>query len=154
MRRSLPVLAAVAVAVVATSTSGTASADPVTVRDVVTYSALGLGAVAIAVGIGETAHATSLDSQDTDDRRQVPVTVTNVCNAQDNAAAAAACKAQNDSSSAWTAAWVAYGTGLALAATGVVLLLTKPHATTTTGQVDVTPAVTPRTAGLQLRIAF
>ena len=30
----------------------------------------------------------------------------------------------------------------------------EPHPATTTGQVDVTPSVSPRTAGLQLRVAF
>lgn len=153
MGRSVAIPVAVAAAVVATSLPRTASADPITVRDVVTYSALGLGAIAIGVGIGETAHATSLDSQNETDRQQVPVTVINVCNS-DSAAAQAACKSQNDSSSAWTAAWVAYGTGLALVGAGVVLLLTKPHAATTTGQVDATPAVSAHTAGLQLRLAF
>lgn len=146
-------MVAVTLAVAVTSAPRVASADPVTVRDVVTYSAFGLAAVAVAVGIGESVHAYSLDSQNEKDQAQVPVTVVNVCNSS-IPAAADACRTQNDASNAWTIASVAYVAGLAFATTGLVLLLTKPHAAAKAGSVDVTPAVSPRTAGLQLRIAF
>jgi hypothetical protein len=77
-----------------------------------------------------------------------------VCSVPTNAAATAACQANKDSSTAWTAAWIGYGAAAALATTGVVLLLTRPRETTSTGRLDVTPAVSPRGAGIDLRLAF
>jgi hypothetical protein len=156
-------LAAAGFALVVTLAARGASADPpvdppnqegTTARDVVAYSSLGLGAAALVVGIVETTRWVSLDNQAQTDRQQVPATVTDVCASQVNGAAADACQKGKDAGSADTIAWIAYGSALALGTTGIVLLLTKPHATSDGGKVAVTPAVSPRGGGLQLRIAF
>jgi hypothetical protein len=165
--RSPKLAAAVLVALLATASTRAAQADPpasapkqdqqpegTTTRDVVAYTLVGLGGAALVVGIAETVHATSLSNQGQTDRQQVPASVTDVCSVQTNPSAAAACQANKDSSSAWTAAWIGYGAAAALATTGVVLLLTRPHQPASAGRVDVTPAVSLRSAGIDLRVAF
>lgn len=158
------------IVVVAAVTPATARADPAavhaastptrtptkqrpTVRDAVASGALGAGALAVIVSIGETAHAVSLGSRANEERSGVPATVIDVCATQNSQNAVAACEDSKRAQSAWTTAWVAYGAGRALAATGIVLLVTRPHAETS-GGVDVAPALEPRGAGLRVRLVF
>lgn len=164
MRLHHSVVLAVAAAL-ASSVAGTAHADPpatqepshesVSARDVVAYTALGLGAAALAVGIAETVHWNSVTAEGHAAQSQVPTSVHDACASQVSAAAATLCQDSKEASTSWTVALVSYGAAAALATTGVVLLLTRPHdATTQAGQVDVAPAVSQRSAGLQLRLAF
>jgi hypothetical protein len=163
MRIHHPIVVAVACAL-ASFVVGTAHADPpatqpardgVSARDVVAYTTLGLGAAALIVGAAETVHYFSLAQDGDSARAQVPVSVHDACANQVSAAAANLCQDSKDASTAWTVALIGYGSAAALATTGIVLLLTRSHDTTSNGgRVDVTPAVSQRSAGLQLRLSF
>jgi hypothetical protein len=148
----------------APSLAGIAHADPpakesahegVSARDVVAYTALGLGAAALAFGVAETVHWYSVYEDGRSLQGQLPASVHNACDDQGSATAAKLCQDSKDTSSAWTLAMVGYGSSAVLATTGFVLLLTRPHDTTSnSGHLDVTPAVSQRSAGVQLRLSF
>ncbi len=148
----------------AASAAGTALADPpaqepshegVSARDVVAYTALGLGAAALAVGIAETVHWNAVTGDAHAAQSEVPSSVHDACSNQVSPAAATLCQDSKDATTSWTVALVGYGAAAALATTGIVLLVTRPKdATTQAGRLDVAPAVSQRSAGVQLRLSF
>ena len=71
-----------------------------------------------------------------------------------NATAADACQKSKEGTTSSLIAGIAYGSAAALATTGIILLLTRPKATPEAGHVDVTPSVSARSAGVQLRVSF
>ena len=159
--RTAPKLAAIAVALMTTLSARGAMADPPTdppkqdgvpARDVVAYTALGLGAAALAVGIAETAQYFSQASGAESDLRSF--TGPNACAEQANATAQDACQKSKDATTSSLIAGIAYGSSVALATTGIILLLTRSKATPEAGHVDVTPSVSARSAGMQLRVTF
>jgi hypothetical protein len=164
MRIRHRIVVAAAAAALVSSVGGIAHADPpakesahegVAARDVVAYTALGLGAAALVFGVAETVHWYSVDQDGRSVASQVPSSVHNACADQVSAAAATLCQDSKDTSTAWTLALIGYGSAAALATTGIVLLVTRPHDTTSnSGRLDVTPAVSQRSAGVQLRLSF
>jgi hypothetical protein len=165
MRFSHPFIVAAATAL-ACSVGGIAHADPpapaqesahegVSARDVVAYTFLGLGAAALVFGVAETVHWYSVYEDGHDAQSQVASSVTNACSDQVSPAASRLCQDSKDVSTAWPLALIGYGSAAALATTGLVLLVTRPHDTTSNaGHLDVTPAVSQRSAGVQLRLSF
>jgi len=159
--RTLVVAAAIALA---SSVGGIAHADPpapesahegVSARDVVAYTALGLGAAALVFGVAETVHWYSVWEDGRSVQAQLSSSVRNACNDQVSPAASTLCQDSKDVSTSWTLALIGYGSAAALATTGIVLLVTRPHDNTSNaGHLDVTPAVSQRSAGVQLRLSF
>jgi hypothetical protein len=156
-----PKLAAIAIALLTTLSARGAMADPpvgppkqdvVPARDVVAYTVLGFGAAALVVGIAETAQYFSLANGAQSDLRTF--TGSSACAEQLNAAALDACQKSKDAATASLIAGIAYGSAAALATTGIILLLTRPKATPEAGHVDLTPSVSARSAGVQLRVSF
>jgi hypothetical protein len=161
---------AVAAAVALTSSvAGIAHADPpapappqqpahdgVSARDVVAYTALGLGAAALVFGVAETIHWYSAYEDGHNLQSQVSSSNVDACTNQVTPAAAALCRDSKDVSASYPLALIGYGAAAALGTTGLVLLLTRPHDTTSNnaGHVDVAPSVSQRSAGLQLRLTF
>src|SRR4029077_18811696 len=115
-------------------------------RTVIAYSALAVGAASIVVSGIEVANWISDNNKSSDDRKQVPKTVTDVCANPVNLFAQDACNRSKDAVTSSTLAWVLGGIGAGLVTTGVVLMLTDhsssaPEEEHSSSLVEVLPAI-------------
>lgn len=101
--------------------------DP-TARKVIAASAIGFGAISLGIWIAQLAKISSLRDDQTAQLQSVPSGVDPCAVSPSSAyfaAGHAACSREDDISGARASGWVAFGFGLALVTTGVVLLVTE-----------------------------
>jgi hypothetical protein len=144
------------------------SSKPFPVRKVIAYSALGVGVALLAVGGIEMAAWFSDKNTNESNRANIPSTITDACSVTDGglpyyAAAKNACNASEDAKSHSALAWGLGLGGLAVAGTGVVLLLTDHGSTDASsgslpaahvGRFAVTPMLGPQGGGMRLKLNF
>jgi hypothetical protein len=128
------------------------------VRKIAAYTAIGVGGASMIIGVVEGFHFLSLKSDLDGDRGNVSSNVTDVCQDLSTNAAIDACQKYKDAKSARILEWVFLGVGAALVTGGVVLLVTDHSsddaAKDKAGAFKVLPHVGPRSAGLDLHVAF
>jgi hypothetical protein len=134
-----------------------------TARTALAYSTLAAGVGFMAASAVEAANWLSDKNTSTDDRKLVPASVTDVCAEPLNPAAVDACNKSRDAVNASTLGWIFGGAGLALVATGVILLTTE-HASKEGGGPEtsraasprllLSPSVGPRAGALHVRVTF
>ena len=100
----------------------------------------------------------------TNDRQQIPRSVTDVCADMTRPQSLDACTKGKDAVTASTLAWIFSGVGAVLAGTGVVLLATDHHSTeaesregprtATKARFELLPAIEPRSGSLDVRVRF
>jgi hypothetical protein len=130
------------------------------------YSAIVAGAGFLVAGGIEALNWVSDSNASSNDRQQIPRSVTDVCNDQ-APAAVDACAKSKDATSVSTLGWVFAGAGAVLLGAGIVLVVsdhgpsedksasaTRGAAGATVAAVRVVPSVGPRAGALQLRIDF
>jgi hypothetical protein len=149
----------------ATATPGDqAPHAPFPTRKVLAYTAIVAGA-GLLVASGVEAGAWVSDSNASqDDRKKVPSNVTDVCADEVNSAALDACHRSKDATTVSTLSWIFGAAGVALATTGIVLLVTG-HDSSDGGRdavtakapkprVDVLPMLGTRAGAVDLRVTF
>lgn len=131
-------------------------------RTAVAYSAIAIGAgLLVASGI-EAALWVGDDNSSTQDRKQVPSTVTDVCADQLSLQAQDACSKSKDAVNASTLAWVFAGGGAAFAVAGIWLLATEhpstesrdPASASRAPRVELLPALQAKSGSLALLLKF
>lgn len=127
-------------------------------RTVLAYSALAVGAALIVVSGVEAANWISDNNKSSDDRKQVPKSVTDVCAEPVNIYAQDACNRSKDAVTSSTLAWVFGAMGAGLVATGVVLMVTDhasaPQEDGSANHVRLMPALGAHGGGVDLRVRF
>jgi hypothetical protein len=101
--------------------------DP-TARKVIAASAIGFGAIGLGIWVAQLARISPLRDEQSAALQSVPAGV-DACSVSPSASyfapARAACDREESIDGTRTSAWVAFGFGLALVTTGVVLLVTE-----------------------------
>jgi hypothetical protein len=134
-------------------------------RKIVAWSAIVVGAGALVVGTVEGIRFLGLKDDLNANRNHVDRSVTDVCAPEQagNPYAVDACSQFKDAKSARTLGLLFGGVGVALAATGVILLVTdhpkEPAADVAKREpikprVDLTPSLSPKYGGLDLHVTF
>jgi hypothetical protein len=128
------------------------------------YTALALGAGLLVVGAAEAADWLGDSNRSTNDRQQIPRSVTDVCADMTRAQSLDACTKGKDAITASTLAWIFSGVGAVLAGTGVVLLATEHRSSETENKeaaraptmprFELLPAIEPRSGSLDVRVRF
>ncbi|HEY8090668.1 MAG TPA: hypothetical protein VIF09_22555, partial [Polyangiaceae bacterium] len=140
------------------------SHTPFPTRKVLAYTAIVAGAgllVASGVEVGAWVNDSNASQND---RKQVPSNVTDVCADEVNSAALDACHRSKDATTVSTLGWVFGAAGVALATTGIVLLVTGHDSSdggrdaVTAGpskpRVDILPMIGTRAGVVDLRVTF
>jgi hypothetical protein len=132
---------------------------PVDTRKWLGYGGIAVGATLLVVGAIEMGRWVD-DSRTSDQQRAlVPSSITDVCKAQGNAAAAAACQTARSQQTAAILAWVFSLAGVAFAGAGTYLLVTsapqgdRPQ-NAARAPVEIVPTIGPQTRSLDLRVTF
>jgi hypothetical protein len=128
-------------------------------RKLVGYSGIAAGAVLVVAGAIEMGRW--VDDKRTSDQQRalVPASITDVCKAQGNAAAAAACQTTKSETTAAVLAWVFTLAGVAVAGTGTWLLWTsgrqgdRPQ-NVARPPVEIVPTIGPQAGSLAVRMTF
>jgi hypothetical protein len=148
----------VAVAPGAAPAPAAEESDRFPTRTVLAYSALAVGAALIVVSGVEASNWINDNSKSSDDRKQVPNTVTDVCAEPVNLFAQDACNRSKDAVTSSTLAWVFGAMGLGFVATGIVLMVTDhpsaPEEDHPASQLRLMPAVGAHGGGIDLRVSF
>jgi hypothetical protein len=134
-----------------------AETDRFQTRTVLAYSALAVGAAAIVVAGIEVGNWVSDNNKSSDDRKQVPSTVTDVCVQPVNLYAQDACNRSKDAVTSSTLAWVFGGIGATLVGTGIVLILTESNAPPeerSDHRARLLPRLGPGSGGVDLHVQF
>ncbi|MGH7294408.1 MAG: hypothetical protein ACRELB_05735 [Polyangiaceae bacterium] len=148
----------------ATSPGDQAAHTPFPTRKVLAYTALVAGAGLLVASGVEAGAWVSDNNASQNDRKQVPSNVTDVCADEVNSAALDACHRSKDATTVSTLSWVFGAAGVALATTGIVLLVTGHDSSdggrdaVTAGppkpRVDVLPMLGTRAGAVDLRVTF
>jgi hypothetical protein len=128
-------------------------------RAVLAYSAFAVGAALIVLSGIEAANWVSDNNKSSDDRKQVPSTISDVCAQPVNLYAQDACNRSKDALTSSTMAWVFGGLGVGLVGTGIVLMLTdhpsnSPPEDHSGNQARLVPVIGPSVGRLDLRVSF
>jgi len=136
-------------------------ADRFPTRTVLAYSAMAVGAAMVVLSAVEASNWVSDNNKSSDDRKQVPSSVTDVCADPVNLSAQDACNRSKDAVTSSTLAWVFGGLGVGLVATGIVLMVTDHGSGSASGSEDhsgsrasLVPAMGPNAGGVDLRVKF
>jgi hypothetical protein len=147
----------VAVSPTAAPSAEEPESDKSATRTVLAYSALAVGVAAIVVSGVEVGNWVSDNNKSSDDRKQVPSTVIDVCATPVNLSAQDACNRSKDAVTSSTLAWVFGGVGVALVGTGIALIVTESNAPPEEkprSQARLLPVIGPGVAGVDLRVRF
>ena len=144
------------------------SDHPFPVRMAFGYAALAAGAGFLVAGAVETSNWIQDSNASNDDRKSVPMSVTDVCTADPRGAGALAaqdaCSKSKDAVDASTLAWIFAGVGAALAGTGLWLIASdhgsreeqgrETARATKKARLVLLPSVEPHAGRLYVRVTF
>jgi hypothetical protein len=152
-----------AVAIATFPTARSTAPDRFPMRTVIAYSAVVVGGGLLVASIVEAANWISDSDRSTEDRKQVPKSVTDVCADSSSSAAKDACSSSKDAVTASTLGWLFAGLGAALVGTGVWLITSEETSRKAPGdevssgserRVTVLPSFGPRATSLELNVTF